>query len=244
MKTYRRLWMTGWLFTAIIGTGISTISLPWLGLILLALFGSAAGALALMLRRHYGHRTGNSESAGSVAAVATHAGIGTLAMLGIAGLSTLLGSFTLLLLVIMAVTSPWALRRIHHATWSTDLSTGVPASPAPDREHHSSVHTGRPGAKSMPVSESVHELSDAGLCRAWRSTYLPVREARDAATLGQLALFRGACLDEIERRNPTAFKAWVDAGARASGDPARFLTTSGNEGREPDGSNGSHTGNP
>ncbi|GAB3555753.1 hypothetical protein GCM10027404_33080 [Arthrobacter tumbae] len=82
----------------------------------------------------------------------------------------------------------------------------------------------------MPVSESLHELSDAGLCRAWRTTYLPVREASDAATLEQLYLFCQSCLDELERRNAHALNAWLNAGARASGNPATFLASPGEDG--------------
>lgn len=232
MKTYRRLWMTGWLFTAVIGTGISTISLPVMGLIMLTLLGSAAGALALKLRQHYKRLLEHDRSAGSAAAVAAHAGVGTLAMLGIAGLSTLLDSFALLLLATMAVTSPWALRKLHH----TVGIAGTPAIQSPDSQGHPLPRTGRPTVETMPVSESLYELSDAGLCRAWRSTYFPVREAPDAATLEQLYLFRQACLDEMERRNAHALYAWLNDGARASGNPATFLTSPGEDGENHTGS--------
>ncbi len=39
-----------------------------------------------------------------------------------------------------------------------------------------------------------------------------------------LARTREAYLDEIEPRDPRGFARWLDSGARAGSDPAKFLT--------------------
>lgn len=62
-------------------------------------------------------------------------------------------------------------------------------------------------------------MTDVELCSAWRSTYLPVLQADDAGTMEYLSAFRAACLDELEQRNPAAFTAWMNSGAKASSDP-------------------------
>ncbi len=36
---------------------------------------------------------------------------------------------------------------------------------------------------------------------------------------------RQGCLDELERRHPSALHAWLDSGARASEGPERFLAS-------------------
>jgi hypothetical protein len=37
---------------------------------------------------------------------------------------------------------------------------------------------------------------------------------------------RRAYLDEMARRDPEGFHRWLDSGARAAGDPSRYLTWS------------------
>ncbi|MHA7155883.1 hypothetical protein [Arthrobacter sp. TMN-50] len=72
-------------------------------------------------------------------------------------------------------------------------------------------------------SQPVRQLSEADLCRIWRCTYLVVIRASTAHDLNRLGTLRGDCLDELERRDPAAFAAWVKSGARASGDPEKFF---------------------
>ena len=38
-----------------------------------------------------------------------------------------------------------------------------------------------------------------------------------------MADVRRAYLDELERRCPAAFAAWLESGARAAGDPGKFF---------------------
>lgn len=42
-----------------------------------------------------------------------------------------------------------------------------------------------------------------------------------------IATERRAYLDELERRNPAAFDAWMTSGARAPSDPSRYFIPPG-----------------
>lgn len=60
----------------------------------------------------------------------------------------------------------------------------------------------------------------------WMNSYawlVDAREAGDHAAIGRLAQARRTYLDELERRCPAGFVAWLASGARAAGDPRRHL---------------------
>ena len=59
---------------------------------------------------------------------------------------------------------------------------------------------------------------------AWRHSYLLLAACRDdPIRLAQLSEQRRAYLDELARRDPVGFRRWMDSGARAAGDPSRYL---------------------
>ena len=86
-----------------------------------------------------------------------------------------------------------------------------------------------------PSVDDVARMSDAELCRAWRASY--VRLTRWQLIVGasaqavEVAVERGWYLDELERRYPHGFSAWIAAGARAPSDPTRYLSHRGFEQR-------------
>ena len=168
--------------------------------------------------------------AGSLAAVAAAAGLGadrhheavppgrivaaagTLALLMCltSGWIVLVGAMGLPLVVLEALSSPpaldaWAgrfrpVRRAEHP------ASEIPASEIPASEH--------------PASE----MSDHELCRAWLATSRALRRSPSAGQRLRLAQRRQSYLDELDRRNPIALRAWLDSrGARPDGDPGRFL---------------------
>jgi hypothetical protein len=92
---------------------------------------------------------------------------------------------------------------------------GRPTHPVPTRV--SGPVRPRPG-----VRVAFTELDDEALCRLWRRTYWQLQLDATATELLDLVALRQACLDELERRNPTALRAWLSSGARASGGPERF----------------------
>ena len=81
--------------------------------------------------------------------------------------------------------------------------------------------TPRPPHISLPRPTAA--LSTAELCRAWRRSYPLLTLVTDPELLDRLARLRGHYLDELERRDPGGFRRWLEAGARAASDPARFV---------------------
>ena len=71
----------------------------------------------------------------------------------------------------------------------------------------------------------VSTLDDVELCRLWRCTYPPLVEPSTSGQLEQLVEIRAALLEELNRRDPAGWRRWVDSGARAGGDPLRYLSS-------------------
>lgn len=75
----------------------------------------------------------------------------------------------------------------------------------------------------LPEPSDVATLSTPQLCWAWRLSFGGTQR-RDcpAYQLEYLRALRSACLDELERRDPVAFRRWLPT-ARAASDPGRFF---------------------
>jgi hypothetical protein len=68
----------------------------------------------------------------------------------------------------------------------------------------------------------LSDLDISHLCELWeRLRSASDTHARDARETEQLARVRQGLLDELERRSPGGFAAWIAAGA--DGDPSRYL---------------------
>lgn len=68
-------------------------------------------------------------------------------------------------------------------------------------------------------------LSDHDLCLAWESSSRALRRCTTPSGRLEVVRVRQACLDELERRQPEAVRAWVLAGADPDSSPARYLTS-------------------
>ena len=68
-------------------------------------------------------------------------------------------------------------------------------------------------------------LSTPELCLAWRRSYRTLVDLPAGAARNELVTVRQSMLDEFERRDADGFHRWLDEGARASGDPGRYLAT-------------------
>ncbi|TDD18002.1 hypothetical protein E1218_26865 [Kribbella turkmenica] len=69
-------------------------------------------------------------------------------------------------------------------------------------------------------------VSTRQLCQEWRESYLSLRQAPTPAARIRIVRARQRCLDELERRDPDGFQAWLASAASAGGDPSRFVTES------------------
>ncbi|MGW4490329.1 hypothetical protein ACWEOE_41800 [Amycolatopsis sp. NPDC004368] len=94
---------------------------------------------------------------------------------------------------------------------------GAPQRGSRSRQTTSASHTGAP--RPMPVSA----LSLDELCLAWRRSFVQLQHAGDERGRPIVVSAWQAYLDELERRNRHGFAKWLDSGARAAGDPSRFV---------------------
>lgn len=97
----------------------------------------------------------------------------------------------------------------------------------PDPHTDLDISWAPPSAGTDPVT-AVSEMGPAGLtdeelCWAWRRSFARLTQASGPNTVNHLARLRGHYLDELERRNPRGFAAWMGSGARAASDPAPFF---------------------
>lgn len=92
-----------------------------------------------------------------------------------------------------------------------------------------SCAAGYPAPTTRTDQERAEELcgwSDHALCWAWRTSYVRMQRGSRHHMMW-IAIERRAYLDELERRNPTAFDAWRTSGARAPSDPSRYFIPPG-----------------
>jgi hypothetical protein len=69
----------------------------------------------------------------------------------------------------------------------------------------------------------IAALSTPELCVAWQRSYHALGELPVGPDRGAMVTLRQSMLEELERRDPAGFQRWLDAGARAGGDPGRYL---------------------
>ncbi|TQJ12081.1 hypothetical protein [Kribbella jejuensis] len=164
--------------------------------------------------------------------------LGGLCVLAVCGYAAAVGARTVALLLLVVGVSPPVV------DW---LRSGRPPRPVrPVRPAHplrrSSLHRARRTVKKklpkapvlqqdlpMPkyltaVVRSVCELSDEELCLAWRRSFTQLQRTAGADRRQAMIDVRRAYLDELERRHPDSFAAWLASNPRAAGDPAKFFT--------------------
>jgi hypothetical protein len=112
----------------------------------------------------------------------------------------------MLVAIVALLTSPMVLRRVRPGS-----SSRADPSIATNRPHPP------PGTERL-----VEQLEDGQLCRLWRWAFWELQQQSTAPEILDLVALRQACLDELERRNPSALYAWLASGARASGGPEKF----------------------
>ncbi|MFC3687963.1 hypothetical protein [Aquipuribacter hungaricus] len=95
-------------------------------------------------------------------------------------------------------------------------SAARPSAPATEGDHQAAAHE---AVGLHEVVEDPGRLSDEDLRRRWRSSYLQVRGTTDPGAVARLARARQAYLDELQRRHPGEFEAWLGSASNA----ARYL---------------------
>ena len=137
--------------------------------------------------------------------------VAALGVLAVCGFLALFGAAALLGLGLLTVCSPAALRVL--------LAR-------PPQHARSGPHTvAAPGpAPVQPSPPSCHTLSDAELCWQWRTSFAALQHTQSLAERLYLIETRSALLDELAARDPDGLTRWLNSGARAASDPARYFT--------------------
>lgn len=129
-------------------------------------------------------------------------------VVAVGGLTVPVGLAVLPAVLVVAVSSPRAVAwLLHRRAPEAPGDAASPAAQAGDRR----------GA------QEAGPLTDRALCRAWRKSYFDLAGSRSLAASLHIVQARQGLLDELERRNPHGLSAWLDSGARAAGDPSRFI---------------------
>jgi len=234
---YERIWRAAVGLLATIGVVASLLFVPAATSVVaffLAAFTVGAAYLSLGLARELA--TGEL-----IRTTSRWGGLGGLVALSICGYAASAGLDTVVLLgLIIASSPPVAVRLWPRLAVSPETVPPDPKPrprPAPSRRvpaRKSSSSTSPPPVGTPPVdwpvprylaavARSLCELSDEELCLAWRRSFKQLQGTAGTERRCAMADVRRAYLDELERRQPAAFAAWIASGARAAGDPARFF---------------------
>jgi hypothetical protein len=134
------------------------------------------------------------------------------------------------------LSSPWVVERLER--WRGDdapqraYPRGVAGpSPVPDSTPDVGTLTVAPVHISLDeMRATASGLTNSELCREWRRSFVRLQSARSFGDRCYVVALRQVYLDEMDRRSPTAFQAWLASGARAAGGPDRYLAVERRDG--------------
>jgi hypothetical protein len=153
-----------------------------------------------------------------------------------AGLVAVSGWAGAMLLLTLVVTSPlarvlWRTGRLNAAMLNGRASDEAPG-PTEQRagQWAESVHLDGAGGSTprvlisdMPTAEKVPALDDHALCEAWRRSYVRLEACPTVNARHAVVRLRQLYLDELVSRHPAEARRWLEAGARAAGNPLPYL---------------------
>ena len=120
---------------------------------------------------------------------------GPLCSLGMIGVIHLLGAYGGLVLLGLAVSSPWVLGPV--------LQT------LGHRRDERRARVVPPDPRATDFTQHLADLPASALARAWADTERDLRTTHSTRRRMVLAEARGLILDEVERRDPDAFASWL-----------------------------------
>ena len=201
MRWYVVAWLATWAPVGFFGCLLGLMVGPRESIIALGGLAAAVAALtAVPLDPRRRTRDPSRDARGTQAwAAARRAAAAGTAVTLIGALIALLGQMALPLLVLAVISSPPALQFV--------------------RRHVAQPHR----APQCAGGVSVSRFGTERLCSEWRASYPRVLHAASVAALAQEVRRRQEYLDEMERRNPIGFRAWLETGPRADDDPECFV---------------------
>jgi hypothetical protein len=210
---YARAWRAGLGLLTAAGVGLCMLELSAaMTLVAVALMSACTTTVLLVAQVP---RDGTKASAGLDHSLVLGIWLGS----GVVAAATFIATsppVALLLALLLSVTAPPVLRRCAHRGHPGPLHSGAQVG--------ASQELPAPGVpRCDEVTRLLAGLSDGELCRLWRSTFWELAKQHSADECLTLVTLRQACLDELDRRDPSGLRAWLASGARASGGPERFL---------------------
>jgi len=218
---YRDVWVT---LTAIIATvGVCIAFLTWevAGVVGAFIAGAVmGGAMTAALAPENLPRPWRRAAVGAAAS-----GVGVVA---IAGLVVVLQVVALVLLLALTMSAPPVVRLLQKRLTAKAPKPASAAQEQPPEQPLDDLDDAEwPTADPATVEQSLpvapEDLDDDALCWAWRRSYVVLQRTRSPATRLHIVEVRQAYLDELERRNAMGLSAWLASGARAAGNPSRFI---------------------
>lgn len=234
MVTYRTAWFSSAVLFGAAGVWTSLVTSAGGALGVFCFMVLAVASVILTLTDEDGQPPWRSAFvAGCVTGASVVAVMGFVHLLGI--------GVTACLVLMLSVTSPMVVSRaLRRATGPTDASaaaSGLPPSSAGRSDPSTAAPVAAPAAAPAGRSSAVESrvlaagwmasapesLDEASLCLAWRKTYVALQRVTTQGTKLRIVQRRQDLLEELERRNAHGFAAWLRSGARAAGDPSRYV---------------------
>lgn len=110
-----------------------------------------------------------------------------------------------------------------HARASYDELTSVGHHRLPGPEPEVAPVTDASLLEAPWLEQGLESMDDQALCFAWRMSFVAMQRPLSPPLRLRIVTRRQQFLDELERRHPRGFSAWLDSGARAAGDPSRYI---------------------
>jgi hypothetical protein len=217
MKAYENLWVALCAPLTMVGFGVGFmfVALP---LTILVVF---VGALSAMVTWAWLLQSEDAKSLprARARAIANNALVGGAAAGALLGYAVLLGAGVVLLVILVLASSPYAV-----GTYGRWLRAVPTPSVAQLDAMARALGEASPEYLTFQGSSRTDALTDEELCQSWRASYTVLQHQHSAAQMAATVAERQTYLDELERRNPRGFAAWLASGARAPGNPLPYLT--------------------
>ena len=95
-------------------------------------------------------------------------------------------------------------------------------------------HTASPDSAPALLAPPLHRFGTAEITAAWAASHDALRRAASIVDRSHIAALRQAYLDELERRDATGLRRWLESGRALTSDPGAFLRTRIQDEPEPD----------
>jgi hypothetical protein len=201
MRAYRSAWLTTCGISGVIGIAVAVLVFHPLVIVLLCL---ASVGLSSLLAEAAPPRDGRV-----LHRVARSVIVSAPALIGVCGLIAGFAELGWLWLVSLAVAgAPVGLMWWRDRDEQPEAVSKKPVSEAT--------------VESLVVSV-IRETPTAAICWTWRRSYVALQQARQVDDRLRIVLLRQQCLDELAAREPSGFRSWLSAGARAASDPSRYV---------------------